>query len=39
MLIKTRRDFIKAALTSVGALGAFGKFGEMNALAATNAPY
>jgi uncharacterized protein (DUF1501 family) len=39
MLIKTRRDFIKAALTSVGALGAFGKFGEMNALASTSAPY
>lgn len=39
MLIKTRRDFIKAALTSVGALGALGKFGEMNALASTSAPY
>ena len=39
MLIKTRRDFMKAALTSVGALGAFGKFGEMNALASTTAPY
>jgi uncharacterized protein (DUF1501 family) len=39
MLIKTRRDFMKAALTSVGALGAFGKFGEMNALASTSAPY
>src|SRR5580658_10137008 len=39
MLIKTRRDFMKAALTSVGALGALGKFGEMNALAAANSPY
>jgi uncharacterized protein (DUF1501 family) len=39
MLIKTRRDFMKAALTSVGALGALGKFGEMNALASGNAPY
>lgn len=39
MLIKTRRDFMKAALTSVGALGAFSKFGEMNALASTSAPY
>lgn len=33
MLIQSRRDFFKAALTSVGALGALGKFGEMNALA------
>ena len=39
MLIKTRRDFMKAALTSVGALGALGKFGEMNALASNNAAY
>src|SRR6266699_6467901 len=39
MLIRSRRDFMKAALTSVGALGAFGKFGEMNALASTTAPY
>jgi uncharacterized protein (DUF1501 family) len=39
MLIRTRRDFMKAALTSVGALGALGKFGEMNALASTSAPY
>ena len=39
MLIKTRRDFLKAALTSVGALGALGKFGEMNALASSSAPY
>ncbi len=39
MLIKSRRDFLKAAVTSVGALGAFSKFGEMNALAAGNAPY
>lgn len=37
MLIKSRRDFMRAALSSVGmagALGALGKFGEMNALAA-----
>ena len=33
MLIRSRRDFLRAALTSVGALGALGKFGEMNALA------
>ncbi len=39
MLIRSRRDFIKAAVTSVGALGAFAKFGEMNALASTTAPY
>src|SRR3954467_5352197 len=39
MLIRTRRDFIKAAVTSVGALGAFAKFGQMNALASTTAPY
>src|SRR5579863_3104318 len=39
MLIRSRRDFMKAALTSVGALGAFAKFGEMNALASTSAPY
>src|ERR1700729_2015616 len=39
MLIKTRRDFLKAAVTSVGALGALGKFGEMTALAAGPAPY
>jgi uncharacterized protein (DUF1501 family) len=39
MLIRSRRDFIKAAVTSVGALGAFAKFGEMNALASTSAPY
>jgi uncharacterized protein (DUF1501 family) len=39
MLIKTRRDFLKAAVTSVGALGALGKFGEMNALASGSAPY
>jgi uncharacterized protein (DUF1501 family) len=40
MLIKTRRDFLKAAVTSAGALGAFAKFGELNALAATGpAPY
>ncbi|HTA47782.1 MAG TPA: DUF1501 domain-containing protein [Bryobacteraceae bacterium] len=39
MLIKTRRDFIKAALTSAGALGALSKFGEMNALASGSAPY
>ena len=37
MLIRSRRDFMKAALSSVGmagALGALGKFGEMNAFAA-----
>jgi uncharacterized protein (DUF1501 family) len=39
MLIRSRRDFMKAAVTSVGALGAFGKFGEINALASTSAPY
>ena len=39
MLIKSRRDFLKAAVTSVGALGAFAKFGEMNALASNSAPY
>lgn len=39
MLIKTRRDFMKAALTSVSALGALSKFGEMNALASSTAPY
>jgi uncharacterized protein (DUF1501 family) len=39
MLIQSRRNFLKAAVTSAGALGAFGKFGEMNALAAGNAPY
>jgi uncharacterized protein (DUF1501 family) len=39
MLIKTRRDFLKAAVTSVGALGALSKFGEMNALANSPASY
>jgi len=39
MPIKSRRDFLKAAVTSVGALGAFAKFGEMNALATSAAPY
>ena len=39
MLIRSRRDFVKAALTSVGALGAFAKLGEMNALASTTAQY
>jgi uncharacterized protein (DUF1501 family) len=37
MLIRSRREFMKATLQSVGALGALGslgKFGEMNALAA-----
>lgn len=36
MLIRSRRDFLKAAVRSIGAagaLGALGKFGEMNALA------
>ena len=38
MLIRSRREFMKATLRSVGAVGALGglaKFGEMNALAAT----
>jgi len=39
MLIKTRRDFLKAAVTSVGALGALSKFGEMTALASSPASY
>jgi uncharacterized protein (DUF1501 family) len=39
MLIKTRRDFLKAAVTSVGALGALSKFGEINALAAGSSSY
>jgi len=39
MLIKSRRDFLKATITSVGALGALAKFGEMNALAVNQAPY
>src|SRR5450432_323064 len=39
MLIQSRRNFLKAAVTSAGALGAFSKFGEMNALASTSAPY
>jgi uncharacterized protein (DUF1501 family) len=39
MLIKTRRDFLRAAVTSVGAIGALSKFGEMTALASSGAPY
>src|SRR5579872_5611455 len=42
MLIRSRRDFVKTAFNSVGALGvlgSLGKFGEMNALASTSAPY
>ncbi len=39
MLIRSRRDFIKAAVTSVGALSALAKIGEMNAMASTSAPY
>ena len=40
MLIKSRRDFLKTAVASVGAMGAFAKFGEMTALAASGpAPY
>jgi uncharacterized protein (DUF1501 family) len=39
MLIRSRRDFLKAAVTSVGALGAYAKFGAMNAMASTSAPY
>lgn len=39
MLIRTRREFMKAALTSAGAAGALGKFGEMSALASPSAQY
>jgi uncharacterized protein (DUF1501 family) len=42
MYIRSRRDFLKATLRSVGALGAAGalsKFGEMNALAAGSSNY
>ena len=42
MLIRSRRDFLRATLQSVTALGAVGamsKFGEMNALAASGSPY
>lgn len=39
MLIKSRRDFMKAAVASVGAVGALGKFGEMNAMASSGGPY
>ena len=42
MFIRTRRDFMKVALRSVGAAGALealAKFGEMNALAGTGGPY
>lgn len=42
MLIRTRRDFLKGALATVGAAGALGKFGEMAALASNpsnNLPY
>src|SRR3984885_14561070 len=42
MLIRSRREFLKATLRSVTALGAVGsmaKFGEMNALAAASSNY
>lgn len=42
MLIRSRREFMKQALSSFGALGvlgSLGKFGEMNALASTSAGY
>ena len=39
MLIKTRRDFMKATITSAGALGAFAKFGAMNAFAQSAPQY
>ena len=42
MLIRSRRDFLRATLQSVTALGAMGamsKFGEMPALAAGSTPY
>ena len=42
MLIRSRREFMKATLRSVGALGALGslgKFGEMNALASVSSNY
>ena len=42
MSIKSRRDFMKTAISTMGGLGvlgSFGKFGEMNALASTSAPY
>ena len=39
MLIRSRRDFLKATLKSVTALSAMSKFGEMNALAAGSSGY
>jgi uncharacterized protein (DUF1501 family) len=42
MLIRSRREFMKVALRSVGAVGALGslaKFGEMNALAGVSGNY
>lgn len=42
MLIRSRRDFMKVALQSVGVAGALGslaKFGEINAMAANPGPY
>lgn len=42
MLIQSRRDFLKTAVTSLGMLGAsgvFGKFSEINALASSSSPY
>jgi uncharacterized protein (DUF1501 family) len=39
MLIRSRRDFMKAAIGSFAAAGALGKFGEMPALASQSAQY
>ena len=39
MLIRTRRDFMKAAVTSMGALGGLAKLGELNALASVSPNY
>ena len=42
MLIRSRRDFIRATVKSAAALGAgsvLAKFGEMNALAASSTGY
>src|SRR3954471_17835267 len=39
MFIRSRRNFLRVGLQSVGALGALGRFGSMNALAATSGNY
>lgn len=39
MFIRSRREFIKATLTSAAGLGAFAKFGEMALLASPSANY